>query len=144
MLACLGDLLRMVWLVISSFYGAVLPTKSVWISSLFLLIGGGPQISNSIIVTIVSQVTKPVERTKALYLLAAIRNISSLFGPILASFTMDTSVFLPFAVAGLIWVVVIAMILWLPLEEVTSSTPPASEEGSVDNQDEIPRFSYPE
>ena len=57
-LACLGDLLRMIWLVVVGLFSETFPAQTAWLSLLFLLVGGGPQISKSLIVTIVSQSTE--------------------------------------------------------------------------------------
>lgn len=132
----------MVWLVVVSIFAQSFPAESVWVSSLFLFIGGGPQVSKSLIVTIVSESTKVVERSKALYTLAAIRNLTSLAAPVIASIAMRQSIWLPFAVGGLTWIMSIGVVVTLPgTKDDSISANRTLNADSIDGQDELSRQS---
>ena len=53
-LFCIGTLLSLVWIVLVCYLNKVLPTQLVWISSIFLLVGGGQRVAKSMLFTIIA------------------------------------------------------------------------------------------
>ena len=53
-LFCIGTLLSLVWIVMVCYLDTVLPTQLVWISSIFLLVGGGQRVAKSMLFTIIA------------------------------------------------------------------------------------------
>ncbi len=69
-LFCIGTLLSLVWIVLVCYLNKVLPTQLVWISSIFLLVGGGQRVAKSMLFTIIAdsvdQSSRYVEQTSYL------------------------------------------------------------------------------
>ena len=53
-LFCIGTLLSLLWIVLVCYLNEVLPTQLVWISSIFLLVGGGQRVAKSMLFTIIA------------------------------------------------------------------------------------------
>ncbi len=53
-LFCIGTLLSQVWIVLVCYLNKTLPTQLVWVSSLFLLVGGGQRVAKSMLFTIIA------------------------------------------------------------------------------------------
>ena len=53
-LFCIGTLLSLVWIVLVCYLNQQLPTQLVWISSIFLLVGGGQRVAKSMLFTIIA------------------------------------------------------------------------------------------
>jgi hypothetical protein len=66
-LFCIGTLLSLVWIVMVCYLNKVLPTQLVWISSIFLLVGGGQRVAKSMLFTIIAdsvdQSSRYIEQT---------------------------------------------------------------------------------
>ncbi|EED16509.1 conserved hypothetical protein [Talaromyces stipitatus ATCC 10500] len=98
-LSLTGSLMGLVWIVFVCKYNIIFAPQMVWISSIFLFIGGGVRVFNSVIFSIISDSLGHSQRTKFLYLLAAGPHINRLISPRVATFLMGYSIYVPFWVA---------------------------------------------
>jgi MFS family permease len=117
-LSCIGIILRLFWIVGVSYLDDVFPAEAIWISSIFIFIGGGPRVNKAMSVSMVSDVLHDKNRTKFLYILASIAHINKIIGPVVGALLMGIDIYLPFAVGLGLWVLSLLLIPFLPREAV--------------------------
>ncbi|CAF9907139.1 MAG: hypothetical protein HETSPECPRED_007049 [Heterodermia speciosa] len=98
-LSCLGLVCSLVWIVVVCYANQVLPIKLVWVSSAFLLVGGGQRIAKSMVFVILADILEQPERTRYMYLLASIPHLTTLVAPLSANLFMRINIWIPFAIA---------------------------------------------
>ena len=77
-LFCIGTLLSQVWIVLVCYLNTMLPTQLVWVSSIFLLVGGGQRVAKSMLFTIIADSVDQSNRYADLTLFPPQPNIDSI------------------------------------------------------------------
>ena len=117
-LVCAGTLCSLLWILFVCYADTSLPVKLVWLSSIFLCIGGSQRVAKGMNFTIVADsVDKShryrhnfqnvnrhciltFNRTRYMYVLAGIPHLTTLIAPPLSGVLMVTKIWLPFVVAA--------------------------------------------
>lgn len=79
-----------------------LPLRLTWMSSTFLVIGGGSTVTRAASMMIVTDATPEASRSKVFFLCQAIFLVAELFGPAIGSLFMESSGVWPPLVIGLL------------------------------------------
>ncbi|KAL8999223.1 MAG: hypothetical protein Q9169_001888 [Polycauliona sp. 2 TL-2023] len=94
-----GMLLSLGWIILICWLDGRLPVRLIWLSSLFIFIGGGQRVAKAMLFTIVSDAVDASHRTRYLSFLSSIPHITTLIAPPLSAIFMRISIWLPFQVA---------------------------------------------
>nr|XP_036589095.1 MFS multidrug transporter [Colletotrichum truncatum]KAF6800737.1 MFS multidrug transporter [Colletotrichum truncatum] len=97
-----GRLLALCWIVIVGFFSGNPPPQLIWISSLFLFIGGGRKAQVSIVYTSFCDVIPKEERTRLLALAHASEGLAGIMAYPIGSMLMSYRLWAPFALAFII------------------------------------------
>ncbi|KAF5666581.1 hypothetical protein FDENT_12322 [Fusarium denticulatum] len=107
-----------------------LPLWGFYLSPAFILLGGGPWATGTLVFAAVSDSVKPEQRTAAFSIMEAISGIADLLGPIIGTMTMTIHLGIPFALA-----LVVFSLMFFPASHLRENT--ASDMESVESsQDE--------
>ncbi|ORX98666.1 major facilitator superfamily domain-containing protein [Clohesyomyces aquaticus] len=98
-LACIGQILAWSWVCAICFYGHQFMIETAWLSSAFLLIGGGPRLLLAILFTTCADVITWDKRSVVLFYLHAMTHLSRMLAQPLAAILMDEHLWIPFALA---------------------------------------------
>ncbi|THY24190.1 MFS general substrate transporter [Aureobasidium pullulans] len=134
-LSFLGIWLAGCWAGLVVWQHNLFPIWTIWFSTAFQAIGGGPGIPMTMIYTIITDVQVEAERTNTFFYISVCGMIADLIAPTLAASLMTISPWLPFTIG--ISAMAFAMLLTLSIPETyharthTTSSPP---EGPIDRQ----------
>ncbi|KAI4279778.1 MAG: hypothetical protein LQ337_000058 [Flavoplaca oasis] len=120
-----GMLLSLGWIVLICWLDGRVPIRLIWLSSLFICIGGGQRVAKAMLFTIVSDAVDASHRTRYLSFLSSIPHITTLIAPPLSAIFMRISIWLPFEVA--IGALTLTYLLILAMPE-SSKLPPLQDE----------------
>ncbi|CAL8579051.1 hypothetical protein XPA_004814 [Xanthoria parietina] len=120
-----GMLLSLIWIVLICWLDGRVPIRLVWLSSLFIFIGGGQRVAKAMVFTIVSDAVEASHRTRYLSFLSSIPHITTLIAPPLSAIFMRISIWLPFEVA--IGGLTLTYIIILLMPESSKLTPTPSD-----------------
>lgn len=109
-----GMLLSLAWLVFVCWLDGKIPIRLIWLSSLFIFIGGGQRVAKAMLFTIVSDTVDASHRTRYMSFLSSIPHISTLISPPLSAIFMRISIWLPFEIAIGALVLTYVLILAMP------------------------------
>ncbi|KAL8911452.1 MAG: hypothetical protein Q9171_003385 [Xanthocarpia ochracea] len=108
-----GTLLSLGWIVLICWLDGRVPIRLIWLSSLFVFIGGGHKVAKAMLFTIVSDAVDASHRTRYLSFLSSIPHITTLITPPLSAIFMRISIWLPFQAAmgalTLTYILILAM-----------------------------------
>lgn len=128
-LSFLGIWLAGCWAGLVVWQRNLFPIWTIWFSTAFQAIGGGPGIPMTMIYTIITDVQVEAERTNTFFYISVCGMIADLIAPTLAASLMTVSSWLPFTIG--ISAMAFAMLLTLSIPETyharTSLTPSPSE-----------------
>lgn len=93
-LSLAGFFLDSAWTVVIC-YLRNLPLQLVWLSSVFLILGGGPIVATALGVTMISDIAPPEKRTGVFLYLTASTLVAELLAPIMAAALMKKGNWLP-------------------------------------------------
>ncbi|ORY17317.1 major facilitator superfamily domain-containing protein [Clohesyomyces aquaticus] len=97
-LGLVGLQLNSIWVLVICYFRS-LPLQLTWLSSAFLIIGGGPIVVTAIGITMVSDIVPPEKRTSIfLYLFASVL-VAELLAPLIAAELMKKGDWLPLLLA---------------------------------------------
>ncbi|KAI8951737.1 major facilitator superfamily domain-containing protein [Xylaria longipes] len=99
-----------------------LPIWTLYISPIFIFIGGGPWASGALIFSAINRRITPSQRTPAFSIMEATSGIADLAGPALGTLTMEHHIWLPFLLATLSFTLMFVPTLLLDDETMLSST----------------------
>ncbi|THW18569.1 MFS general substrate transporter [Aureobasidium pullulans] len=134
-LSFLGIWLAGCWAGLVVWQRNIFPIWTIWFSTAFQAIGGGPGIPMTMIYTIITDVQVEAERTNTFFYVSVCGMIADLIAPTLAASLMAVSPWLPFTIG--ISAMAFAMLLTLSIPETyhartrTTSSPP---QGPIDAQ----------
>ncbi|MCJ1382411.1 hypothetical protein MMC17_005524 [Xylographa soralifera] len=100
-----GELLVIGWVVCVCYYNDKFPVMIAWLSALILMIGGGLPVVNSVLFTMLTDVTQPAQRIQLMYILHTLSLLSGVIAPPLAALSMSSNLWLSFGVASILYVV---------------------------------------
>ncbi|KAF5635037.1 major facilitator superfamily transporter [Fusarium sp. NRRL 52700] len=106
------------------------PLWGFYFSPVFILIGGGPWVTGTLVFTAVSDSVKPEQRTAAFSIIEATSGIADLLGPIIGTMTMSVHLGIPFSLA-----LVVFFLMFFPASHLRESTV-GNMEGVASSQDE--------
>ncbi|KAL8716010.1 MAG: hypothetical protein Q9220_000677 [cf. Caloplaca sp. 1 TL-2023] len=92
-------LLSLGWTVLVCWLDGRVPVRLIWLSSLFVFIGGGQRVAKAMLFTIVSDAVDASYRTRYMSFLSSIPHITTLIAPPLSALFMRLTIWLPFEVA---------------------------------------------
>ncbi|KAL8659578.1 MAG: hypothetical protein Q9226_000359 [Calogaya cf. arnoldii] len=118
-----GMLLSLGWIVLICWLDGRVPIRLLWLSSLFIFIGGGHRVAKAMLFTIVSDAVDASHRTRYLSFLSSIPHITTLIAPPLSAIFMRISIWLPFEAA--IGALILTYVLILAMPESSKLTPDA-------------------
>ncbi|KAM0796574.1 major facilitator superfamily domain-containing protein [Usnea florida] len=98
-LCCVGTSCSLLWILFICYANTNLPVKLVWLSSLFLCVGGSQRVAKGMTFTIIADAVDKSHRTRCMYLLAGIPHLTTLMAPPLSGVLMLIRIWLPFAVS---------------------------------------------
>ncbi|SCV29854.1 uncharacterized protein FFB14_02756 [Fusarium fujikuroi] len=107
-----------------------LPLWSFYLSPVFVLLGGGPWVTGTLVFAAVSDSVKPEQRTAAFSIMEAISGIADLLGPLIGTMTMTIHLGIPFALA-----LVVFSLMFFPASHLRETTV-SNMEGVESSQDE--------
>ncbi|KAI1060691.1 hypothetical protein LB506_007401 [Fusarium annulatum] len=107
-----------------------LPLWGFYLSPVFVLLGGGPWVTGTLVFAAVSDSVKPEQRTAAFSIMEAISGIADLLGPIIGTMTMIIHLEIPFALA-----LVVFSLMFFPASHLRENTV-SDMEGVESSQDE--------
>ncbi|KAL8874238.1 MAG: hypothetical protein Q9174_000394 [Haloplaca sp. 1 TL-2023] len=141
-----GMLLSLGWVVFVCWLHDRVPVRLIWLSSLFILIGGGQKVARAMLFTLVADTVNTNHRTKYMSFLSSIPHITTLIAPPLSAIFMRISIWLPFQVALGALFLTYGLILVMPessqleiLDDDETSTSARSTQS--DNNDQRPLLS---
>ncbi|THV95592.1 MFS general substrate transporter [Aureobasidium pullulans] len=114
-LSFLGIWLAGCWAGLVVWQRNIFPIWTIWFSTAFQAIGGGPGIPMTMIYTIITDVQVEAERTNTFFYVSVCGMIADLIAPTLAASLMTTSPWLPFTIG--ISAMAFAMLLTLSIPE---------------------------
>ncbi|KAL9042129.1 MAG: hypothetical protein Q9180_000820 [Flavoplaca navasiana] len=123
-----GMLLSLGWIVLICWLDGRVPIRLIWLSSLFICIGGGQRVAKAMLFTIVSDAVDASHRTRYLSFLSSIPHITTLIAPPLSAIFMRISIWLPFEVA--IGALTLTYLLILAMPE-SSKLPPLQQDETI-------------
>ncbi|KAF5628215.1 hypothetical protein F25303_10488 [Fusarium sp. NRRL 25303] len=94
-----------------------LPLRGFYLSPVFILLGGGPWVTGTLVFAAVSESVKPEQRTAAFSIMEAISGIADLLGPIIGTMTMNIHLGIPFALA-----LVVFSLMYFPASHLSENT----------------------
>lgn len=112
LMAIVGEIVALGWIMGVCY--ANFPVKLVWLSSLFLLIGGGHRIFLAMMFSVISSTVREDLRTRFMYVNPGIAAVSSIVAPLVAQRLLLRSVWVPFVVAIILSCICIPVIFALP------------------------------
>lgn len=152
-LCCAGTLCSFLWILFICYADTNLPVKLVWLSSIFLCVGGSQRVAKGMNFTIIADTVDKSHRTRYMYLLAGIPHLTTLVAPPLSGLLMLIRIWLPFAVAIGALALGLLIIVFMPesLRHLSSSpkspllgaadtlTGTDSGEGTITPPEQLPR-----
>ncbi|KAL8908408.1 MAG: hypothetical protein Q9207_000827 [Kuettlingeria erythrocarpa] len=115
-------LLSLAWIVLICWLDGRVPIRLIWLSSLFIFIGGGQRVAKAMLFTIVSDAADASHRTRYMSFLSSIPHITTLISPPLSAILMRISIWLPFEAA--IGALALTYVLILLMPESSELEPP--------------------
>ncbi|CVL01700.1 uncharacterized protein FMAN_07899 [Fusarium mangiferae] len=94
-----------------------LPLWGFYLSPVFVLLGGGPWVTGTLVFAAISDSVKPEQRTAAFSIMEAISGIADLLGPIIGAMTMTIHLGIPFALA-----LVVFSLMFFPTSYIRENT----------------------
>ncbi|KAF5703113.1 hypothetical protein FGLOB1_9247 [Fusarium globosum] len=94
-----------------------LPLWGFYLSTVFVLLGGGPWVTGTLVFAAVSDSVKPEQRTAAFSIMEAISGIADLLGPIIGTMTTTIHLRIPFALA-----LVVFSLMFFPASHLHETT----------------------
>ncbi|KAJ5655118.1 MFS general substrate transporter [Penicillium lividum] len=92
-LSFVGQFAGMSWVLIVCWFG--LPIKAMWLSSLFLLVGGGSNVAGSVSMMIITDSTPEIKRSQIFMYFNAAVIIAEIIAPPIASLLMKRNLWVP-------------------------------------------------
>ncbi|KAN0070855.1 major facilitator superfamily domain containing protein [Elaphomyces granulatus] len=93
-----GEICRLSWILMTCMLWDKLPISIVWLSSLFRFIGGGPNVSFAVLLSMVADISTSETRSRTFYFMFCSMLCVGVFGPILAAVTLGHSLWLPYLI----------------------------------------------
>ncbi|EXK40215.1 hypothetical protein FOXG_20289 [Fusarium oxysporum f. sp. lycopersici 4287] len=93
------------------------PLWGFYLSPMFILLGGGPWATGTLVFAAISDSVKPEQRTTAFSIMEAISGIADLLGPIIGTMTMTIHLGIPFALA-----LVVFSLMFIPASHLRENT----------------------
>ncbi|EWY91482.1 hypothetical protein FOYG_08569 [Fusarium oxysporum NRRL 32931] len=93
------------------------PLWGLYLSPMFVLLGGGPWATGTLVFAAISDSVKPEQRTTAFSIMEAISGIADLLGPIISTMTMTIHLGIPFALA-----LVVFSLMFIPASHLRENT----------------------
>ncbi|KAL8959416.1 MAG: hypothetical protein Q9193_003720 [Seirophora villosa] len=124
-----GMLLSLAWTVLVCWLAGRVPVRLIWLSSLFILIGGGQRVAKAMLFTIVSDTVEASHRTRYMSFLSSIPHITTLITPPLSAIFMKINIWLPFEAAMGAVALTFALILAMP--ESSKIEAPGNDDGVI-------------
>ncbi|KAJ0140513.1 Endo-1,3(4)-beta-glucanase [Fusarium oxysporum f. sp. albedinis] len=93
------------------------PLWGFYLSPMFILLGGGPWATGTLVFAAISDSVKPEQRTTAFSIMEAISGIADLLGPIIGTMTMTIHLGIPFALA-----LVVFSLVFIPASHLRENT----------------------
>ena len=121
--AVAGMCLQYTWVLIVTWFSSTLQLRLIWLSSLFLVLGGGQSVSRSLAFVIVSDVTSEKKRATVFFRVEAVTLIARAAASALSSFLMTDDPWMPM-VLGLGFIYLGSLfVLLLPASTSSEHTP---------------------
>lgn len=133
-----GQLLALCWIMLVCFPAKSVPVEGVWLSSMFLFIGGGGRLELSMIYTTFSDAVPWDKRTRALFFLHAATHSARLVGPPVGSLLMNNHLWAPFTLAVAALFARYILLWFLPETSPYLRLPDIDRAASKDRDEAIP------
>ncbi|KAL8690226.1 MAG: hypothetical protein Q9218_004277 [Villophora microphyllina] len=134
-----GMLLSLGWIVLICWLDGRVPVRLIWLSSLFIVIGGGQRVAKAMLFTIVSDAADASHRTRYMSFLSSIPHITTLIAPPLSAIFMRISIWLPFEAAIGALILTYLLILAMPESSKLELPDPDANDPATDDEDEAQR-----
>ncbi|KAF8543043.1 major facilitator superfamily domain-containing protein [Trichophaea hybrida] len=95
----IGYLIHISWILVVCHPGSTMAVEWVWVSALAFVLGGGPRTANVLILALVNDTSPAKERSERFYYTYSAYLVTELIAMPAASFLMERSILLPFALA---------------------------------------------
>ncbi|KAJ5948335.1 hypothetical protein N7466_001350 [Penicillium verhagenii] len=113
-LAALGITLSELWTRIVCAWPGIFPLRSVWLSSVWLLIGGGDQTMSFVAINMVADVVSEEERSNALFRLSSFVVLSEVLAGPASAYLMRIDLWTPYILGFAIATAGLTLIVFLP------------------------------
>ncbi|KAI0406629.1 major facilitator superfamily domain-containing protein [Xylaria palmicola] len=123
LLSFAGLYLHLLWILFVCYQKETLPTRLVWVASVFLVLGGGHKVFVSMLYTMLSDSTSG-KISGRIYTLSVIKMLSSTITPLVSGFLMTLNLWTPFKLAIALSSLCFPIILLVP--ETWTAVPRAS------------------
>ncbi|KAI4288177.1 MAG: hypothetical protein L6R35_002564 [Caloplaca aegaea] len=131
-----GMLLSLAWIMLVCWLDGRVPVRLIWLSSLFIFIGGGHRVAKAMLFTIVSDTVDASHRTRYMSFLSSIPHIATLITPPLSAIFMRINIWLPFEAAMVALALTFLLILAMP--ESSKMETPDNDDAVVPHRDSGP------
>ncbi|KAH6860351.1 major facilitator superfamily domain-containing protein [Alternaria alternata] len=111
-----------------------LPIEAVWVSSVFRLIGGGPNMAIALCLTMASDLSTDDTRSKSFYRVFTASLITDMVSPTIAFATLRHSLWLPYLVCSISLLCTFPVLLWMPETQPSTKESASLENGEVDSK----------
>ncbi|UKZ61399.1 uncharacterized protein TrAtP1_002664 [Trichoderma atroviride] len=114
-ISCLGRVISILGLLIFAVQYDRFPSACLLFSPLGNLLGGGSYVFQSVILSIVSEVTETADRTRLFYFLALVMDIANITAPPVTSWALRRNLWLPFGLSIVLYGLLFATIWTIPV-----------------------------
>ncbi|KAK3191050.1 hypothetical protein K4F52_003000 [Lecanicillium sp. MT-2017a] len=119
-----GILAAAVWSIIVGSV-AVIPNRLLWLTSVFLLCGGGNPVAEMLLAVVIVNSTSEADRTRALYYMYSAFIATELIGPQLSKWCLNHSIWLAFAIGLASLVSCVPVLAMMPESKTPHEEPEA-------------------
>ncbi|PWY69794.1 hypothetical protein BO70DRAFT_432438 [Aspergillus heteromorphus CBS 117.55] len=113
-LGILGFTLCDLWIKIVCWFPDQLPLRLIWLALIAQVIGGGTQVSTTMMFVVLADVFTGAEQTQALFYASAAVPISEILAASLRALPMRNNVWVPFLLSSVVAASGLLFVLWLP------------------------------
>ncbi|KAB2571672.1 Solute carrier family 46 member 3, partial [Lasiodiplodia theobromae] len=114
LLGMTGQILTYLWVILICYFHEVFPTRLVWASAIFQLMGGGHRNISALMNTVIVDVAPEYARTSTFYLVGALIRVTDMVSAAGGSWLLSRDLWLPFKISTPILLTSLPIILCLP------------------------------
>ncbi|OJD32597.1 mfs transporter [Diplodia corticola] len=114
LLGMTGQILTYLWVIMICYFHEVFPTRLIWASAVFQLMGGGHRNISALMNTVIVDVAPENARTSTFYLVGALIRITDMLSAGAGSYLLSHDLWLPFKISTPILLTSLPIILTLP------------------------------